>query len=133
MGDYRKAIELFEAGLKKDPTNRNLLNMVSSIYAELGEHGQAIIHLKNLTKYHPDYSNAYYFLALSQHTVEQYKEAKLSLDTFMMGKELRPDYFEKAQKLYKSLEFAIKAKDNPIDVTFENMGKSINTKNHEYW
>ncbi|MCK9480588.1 MAG: OmpA family protein [Bacteroidia bacterium] len=133
MGEYNKALEQFKAGLKKEPESKSLLNMVSAIYQELNDHESAIPYLKQLTQFHPDYANGYLFLAQSQYMMMQYKEAKLSLDTFYKGKDLRPDNVKQADKMSKSITFAINAKDHPLDITFENLGSNINSKHLEYW
>jgi outer membrane protein OmpA-like peptidoglycan-associated protein len=133
MGDYDKAIEIFERTLKKEPDNISILNMLSAIYAQSGEHAKALPHLKQLTKVNPSYANGYYFRGYSEFQLMKYKEANLSLDTFLSFKDKRPEYEKQAEKLKKTIAFAAKAMENPVSITFENMGKNINSRYHEYW
>lgn len=133
MGEYDKALDHFKAGLRSEPGDKSLLNMLGAVYQELNDHENAIIYLKQLTEYHPEYANGYYFLARSQYNIMKYKEAKLSLDTFLKGKDLRPDYIKQANIMMKSVDFAINAMAHPLDIQFENLGKNINSKYHEYW
>lgn len=133
MGDYDKAIEIFEKTLKKEPNNISILNMLSAIYAQSGEHTKALPHLKQLTAIHPTYANGFYFRGLSEFNTMKYKEAQLSLDTFLTFKDKRSEYEKNALKLKKTIAFASQAMENPVDITFENMGKNINSRYHEYW
>jgi len=128
-----KAIAMFEKGLEKVPSDRSLLNMLSSIYADMGQHEKAIDKLKTLSYYHPDYINAYWFRANSEFQIMQYEQATYSLDTFLKSKDAAPDLRKKAENLRKSSLFAATAIKTPVNVEFNNMGPEINTAAHEYF
>jgi outer membrane protein OmpA-like peptidoglycan-associated protein/tetratricopeptide (TPR) repeat protein len=132
-GETNKAIDMFEKGIAQRPDDKSLLNMLGSLYVQIGENEKAAQRLKQLTIYHPSYTNGYFFLAEVQYDIMQYDACLLSLDTFLLKKSPRKDLVEKGELLYKKASFASTMLKNPVDVTFENMGKNINTKDHEYW
>jgi outer membrane protein OmpA-like peptidoglycan-associated protein len=132
-GETQKAIETFEKGLAANPGHKDLLNMLGALYKDAGQYELAAQRLKTLTIYHYNYTNGYYFLAEMQFKIMQFKECILSIDTFLMKKPERKDLVKEAEMLQKRAKFSVKAIENPVDVTFINMGKGINSKNHEYW
>lgn len=133
IGEYTKAIDMFEKGLKKNPSDKSLLNMVSDLYARLGDHSKALQHLNALTYYHPNYATGFFYRGLSEFELMQYEKTILTLDTFLIKPDARKDLKEDAQIIQKNARFAAKALLNAQPITFENMGKNINSKHNEYW
>jgi outer membrane protein OmpA-like peptidoglycan-associated protein/Tol biopolymer transport system component len=131
--EYEKAMAMFEKGLKKKPSDRSLLNMLSSMHAQNGDHEMALIYLNSLTNYHPEYANGFFFRAESQYQLMEYQKCVHSIDTFLSKKSPRKDLIERGENLRKRANFAVEMMKNPADITFENLGKNINTKDDEYW
>lgn len=131
---YSKALE-----------NYNKAQSFNSNNAELnGKIGDCLLHTGNLEKAQSCLEKALeldksidgfytYLLGKTYHYSNQFDKAILNYKKAkILGSKMNPNVIEKIETNIKECEYAKKLMETPIDVSITNLGKAINTQNHEY-
>lgn len=95
---------------------------------------ERIYHLNQAIQKGPRlYVENYFFLAETEFNTEAYDNAKVHYVQFLKFNRINPDEKEEAEFKLKCCDFGAFAKKNPRDITYENMGPSINSEYNEYF
>ena len=91
----------------------------------------AISHLEEVIKTTPDYTDVNYELGRAYFHKHQFDKSSKYFESYISEKNTDPDRIAKIEEIKRNINNAKELIKNPIDVTFINLGKSINTKRAE--
>jgi hypothetical protein len=107
---------------------------LANLFQIHNRHKEAVDYYKVAIAVNPKfYPNGFYFMAQSQLLIEQYDDAKGSLETFLKFERINPDIKTDANRLLANAAFGADAVKNPKPFKPINVGEGINTELNEYF
>lgn len=133
-GDFVKALEILQKGLRKDSSYAKLWQYKAGIEYDMKNYKASNYSYKKLTELEPDNYSNYYFYGLSNMALQQFDEAEASFKTYLNGNMRRSkDYENNAKKILGNLGIIRKLYASPVPFNPMNLGPNVNTANGEYW
>ncbi len=133
-GDFNKALELCNKGVKKDSTSPKIWEYKANIEYDMGKYSDALKSINKLMTLEPDINKHYYSLGKTQLKLFLFDEAKKSFETYLNSTAKRPSDSEKdAKKLLANMDVMKKLVNQKVDFKPINLGPNINSKYPEYW
>ncbi len=132
-GDDKKALQLLDKVLKKEPTFIDAKIERSGIFYREGDIATSEKILDEVVAVDPNYNNRLlYTLGTIKYYNDKYDEAASLLKQFLKTDNIYKTTKVKAEKLLKKAEFAALAVKNPVPFKPEALGNLVNTYNSEY-
>lgn len=131
--DYVKALPEYQKLLKQMPKNAEYSYRVGCCYLRLyGDRTQAIPYFEAAIK--NNYNNPEIYLQLGKALCigNKFDEAIVQFKLFL-EKNTKKDMVSIAERMVESAEYAKVAIKNPINITFTNLGKEVNSKYPDYY
>lgn len=136
LPDYKGGIVLMEKAIEKDP-NFWEAHLLAGEFAEYSYQPQlAIKYYENALRINPNHSvtsSTHFYLANLKYQMGDYLGANALLDVVVKNRQANPQFVNRAREIQTSCEFAIKAMKNPLQFNPVNIGPGINTKDPEYF
>ncbi len=131
--ENRKAEKEFLRAVEMDPGFIEPYIILGEMYHKAGRYEDCIDIYLNAIEIDPDfYPNKFYYLAHSKLKLGKYEKSRQHLQTFLSYNDISNSMQENADSLLKTCDFAIEAKNSPVEFEPVNIGKSINTEFSEY-
>lgn len=130
-GNYLMAIPIYKSELRKDPDNKKIKLRLGICYINTRiNRSQAISYLEAYSKEPKPDDEVWFYLARAYQL--NYKLAE-AITTFQKFKALKPKRTIEIDRYIENCENAIKLMREPSNVTFQNMGKEINSDEPDYY
>lgn len=131
---YELAIAYLDEAIDKDPDFVEAYLMKFEVYAEQDDLVNAEYSLEEAVEVNPDfYRNAWYFLGELEMSQGKYIEAGPHYTKFLSYENLNPEMVFRSRLQIANCDFAIVAKQNPVNFQPLNMGEAINSEFAEYY
>lgn len=134
--DYKRAIELCNKAIDKDPNFIEAYLMKSDYATSIGDYETAIESLNKTIQINPNYSRTGYVyadLANLEWKTAKYKDALVHAKHYKTIPGANKDVFKKIDWLILNCEFAVNAIKNPLPFDPVNLGPGVNTDMPEYF
>lgn len=129
-----QALHFINLSLEKDKDFIEPYMLRAEIYLDRNNYAGIIESYERVFDISPDfYPFGYFIKANAEFQSGKYEDAKQSVKTFGTYKKYRERYKEPIEQLQKKCEFAIRAKQNPVDFEPVNLGENVNSPYSEYW
>lgn len=133
-GDFNNALVAYQKMLKTDPENVKYNYRVGVCYLNTNiDKSNAIPYFEKVIDLKDENPNNYYLLGRAYHYGYQFKKAISMYEKFKSLKDADPVNVEDADRQIEYCYNAIEIMKFPVDVTFENLGQTINTKYPDYY
>lgn len=130
-GNYLMAIPVYEAELKKDPENAKLKYKLGVCYLNTRlNREQAVKYLELASKDHHNEPDVWLHLGIAYHLNNRLEDALLSFEKF---KALKPKHDDEVDRYTRQVDNALKLMAHPVNVSFQNLGKDINSDEPDYF
>ncbi len=131
--DFPKAIRSLEQAIEIVPDYLDAHRELGYYYKEVGAYGKAFNHFSHIVIKHPSSGSTPVFISGElAYLSGQYDSAHVYLSKYLEKGNLIYSMKEKANRYLTNIDFALKAKANPVDFKPENLGPEINTPLLEY-
>jgi hypothetical protein len=128
--NYLMALPIYKSELKKDPNNGLLKYRLGICFLQTRvNHSQAITYLEECSKNPRADEDVWYYLARAYHLNNKIPEA---ITTYKMYKTFKPKNIAGIDRRIAQCENAMKLLKIPSNVTFQNLGKEINSDEPDY-
>ncbi len=129
--NYLDAIPQYKKLLKVDPTNHKYIFKLGMCYLNTDiDKAKAIKYFEKLTKMKKMDKETYYYLAKAYTHRYEYDKAIEALKKY---KQNPGDFADKVDKEIFNYELAQELYDNPLKVTFTNLGDKVNSEYPDYY
>ncbi|HOZ88070.1 MAG TPA: hypothetical protein PL029_09940, partial [Bacteroidia bacterium] len=129
--NYPMAIPVYKVELKKDPENNKIKYKLGICYLNTRiNYSQSITYLEEYAKDPKADEEVYFFLGRAYQLNNKLTEAIAAYKKF---EGLRPKRAAEAERYIAQCESAIKLMRKPTNVSFQNMGKEINSDEPDYY
>lgn len=130
-GNFLMAIPIYKAELKKDPDNKKIKYKLGICYLHTRiNYGQALTYLEECAKDPKTDDEVWLFLGRAYHLNYKLAEAIAAYQKFKLLKQKRAD---EATHYIEQCDNAVKFMRHPVNVTFQNLGKDINSEDPDYY
>lgn len=130
IGDYLRALEVYQKFLEKEPDNGNFNLRAGICNYKIRRHRDAIPYLEKAREL--EEIEAYYYLGLCYHLEGRLEEEISLYQKYKHREDEIEQPIEHINVLIDQARYAQEMIDNPINVDVVNMGSPINTEYHEY-
>ncbi|MES2678452.1 MAG: hypothetical protein V4635_01145 [Bacteroidota bacterium] len=129
--NYPMAIPVYKVELKKDPENIKIKYKLGICYLNTRiNYSQSITYLEDYAKDPKADEEVYFFLGRAYHLNNKLTEAIAAYKKF---EGLRPKRAAEVERYIGQCESAIKLMRKPTNISFQNMGKEINSDEPDYY
>jgi len=129
--NFPMAIPVYKVELKKDPENIKIKYRLGICYLNTKiNYSQAISYLEEYAKEPKADDEVYFYLGRAYHLNNKLAEA---ISTYQKFKGLRPKRAAEIERYINQCENGIKLMRKPTNVSFQNMGKEINSDEPDYF
>ena len=130
-GNYLMAIPIYKSELRKDPDNKKIKLRLGICYINTRiNRSQAISYLEAYSKESKSDDEVWFYLARAYQLNYKLPEA---ITTFQKFKSLKPKRAPEIDRYIEQCENAVKLMRAPSNVTFQNLGKEINSEEPDYY
>jgi len=130
-GNYLMAIPIYKSELRKDPDNKKIKLRLGICYINTRiNRSQAISYLEAYSKESKSDDEVWFYLARAYQL--NYKLAE-AITTFQKFKSLKPKRALEIDRYIEQCENAVKLMREPSNVTFQNLGKEVNSDEPDYY
>ena len=131
IGNYFEAMKEFKKQLKLDPDNDKTLLKLAQCYLNTNiDKAAAIPYLEKAAAIEKHDKEILYYLAIAYTHDSNYQKAIETLKEYQKNPGKNKD---KVPDMIKSYELSIELMQKPINITFQNMGKMINSEYPDYY
>lgn len=131
-GNYLMAIPVYQNELKKDPDNVKIKYRLGVCYLNTRiNQEQAVKYLEAASKDPKTDNEIWFFLGIAYHLTNQLEDALISFEKYKALKTKNKNA-EEVKKYIKQCDNAMKLMRKPSNVTFQNLGKGINSDEPDY-
>jgi len=129
--NYLMAIPIYRKELKKYPDNDQMRYKLAKclLYTRINRQ-EAVQHLEKLVNKNDKYAEAWKELGKAYHLTNQLEKAENAYKKYV---ELKPKKEEEIKYFLKQIANARVYMNNPVNVTFQNMGPEINSDEPDYY
>lgn len=132
--DYKVALEKMNEALDKDDEFVEAYIIKGQIFEHIGKNQKALEHYETVLEIDPDFfPNVFMSMGLLYYQEGKYEEAIKYMNDFLARDDVSVKLQEKAGKILRASQFAIKQKENPVAFHPKNLGNKINSEYNEYW
>lgn len=134
--NYEAGIGYLCKALEKDPNFVEAHLMIGEFYENILQYDKAIEHYKKALAINPNHSRSgstYFFLGNLQQATGDYAGAIRNLDIYINNRSASPELQHRAMQIRANAAFAKDAMDHPLPFEPINIGPGINTENPEYF
>jgi len=129
--NYLMAIPIYKAELKKDPDNKKILLKLGICFVNTKiSRDEAVKYLAEYTKDPKCDEEAWLYLGRAYHLNNRIDDAIAAYNKF---KSLKPKRESEVSNYLKQCNNALKLMNQPVNVTFQNLGKDINSDDPDYY
>lgn len=129
--NFLMAIPIYKVELKKDPDNKKIKYRLGICYLHTRiNYGQALTYLEEYSKTPKADEDVWLYLGRAYQL--NYKLAE-AIGAFQKYKALKPKQGAEMERYIDQCENAIKFMRKPANVTFQNMGKEVNSEEPDYY
>jgi tetratricopeptide (TPR) repeat protein len=132
-GEYMSALDEYNRLIKADPENADYNYKLGVIYVNTFiDYSKAVPYLEKAAEKGEAPKEVYYYLGRAYHLNNKFQEAIASYQKY---REVQKSKTPELNEVNRQIEMAENAKDlikRPIDVSFENVGKEINSAGREF-
>ncbi len=129
--NYLMAIPIYKVELKKDPDNKKIKYWLGICYLHTRlNYGQAITNLESYSKEPKAEDDVWFYLGKAYQL--NYKLAE-AITAYQKFKTLKPKRADEADRGIAECENAIKFMRKPSNITFQNLGKEVNSEEPDYY
>lgn len=133
LRDHKLAIKELEHALNRDDAFIEARLLLADIYFQDGNHQQSIPHWQAAIAIDSlFFPAAYYYLGSAFLRSGLYREAQQSFHTVIDMNMLSSGLMKNSKQLLQTCEFAMDAKEHPVDFSPVNPGPAINSRHAEY-
>lgn len=131
-GNYVLALKQYVQLYKKDQMNMKYNYRIGKCFLRTNfDKGRATRFLNYVTQQSDAPAESFFLLGLARMHAHQFAFARLTFKEYQRKSKRDRDAEEKAERYIQMCNRAREMINNPVDVTFENLGKSINTAANE--
>ena len=129
--NYLMAIPIYKAELKKDWENKKINYKLGVCFLNTKiSREEAVKYLKEYTKDPKCEEEAWIDLGKAYHLSNKIDEAIVAFEKFI---QLKPKREDEVKRLIEQCKNAKRFIDHPVNVTFQNLGKDINSEDPDYY
>lgn len=129
--NYLMAIPIYKEELKKTPENSKIKLKLGLCYLNTHlNHKEAVRYLQEAAADKKSDPDVYLYLGMAYHLVGNIEDALLSFEKF---KALKPKNDGEVEKYIYQCDNALKLMSKPKNVTFQNLGKEVNSEEPDYY
>jgi hypothetical protein len=129
--NYLMAIPIYKSELKKDPNNKKLLLKLGICFINTKiSREEAVKHLEQYTKDPKADEDGWLYLGRAYHLSNRIDDA---IEAYTKFKTLKPKRENEVANYLKQCSNAQKLMNQPVNVTFQNLGKDINSEDPDYY
>ena len=129
--NFLMAIPIYKVELKKDPDNKKIKYKLGICYLHTRiNYSQAITYLEDYSRESKADDDVWYYLGRAYQLNNKLAEA---ITAFQKYKGLKPKRAIEIDRYIEQCDNAIKFMRKPSNVTFQNMGKEINSEEPDYY
>ncbi|MCC6372047.1 MAG: PD40 domain-containing protein [Bacteroidia bacterium] len=130
-GNYLMAIPVYEAELRKDPDNEKLKYKLGVCYLNTRLNRElAVKYLELASKDHHNEPDVWLHLGIAYHLNNRLEDAMLAFEKFKVKK---PKHDDEVERYIRNCDNALKLMSKPVKVSFQNLGKDINSADPDYF
>jgi len=129
--NYLMAIPIYRKELKKEPDNDQMrFKLAECLLFTRVNREEAVMHLEKLIKKNDKYDEAWRELGKAYHITNNLDKAENAFKTYL---ELKPKKEEEVRRYLTQIANARLLMNNPVNVTFQNLGPEINSDEPDYY
>lgn len=129
--NYIMAIPIYKVELKKDPDNKKIKYKLGICYLNTRiNYSQAITYLEEYSKESKADDEVWFYLGRAYQLNNKLAEA---ISSFQKFKGLKPKRASETDRYIEQCENAVKFMRKPSNITFQNLGKEINSEEPDYY
>ena len=130
--NYERALKDYTRAIKKDPENEDILEkMILCYFNSNSDRSEALPLIEQLEKLNPDHKELNFYYARAAFHANQFDKAFDYLENYRNNNSLSSEVESEVDMLGNNILNAQALVKKPVDITFINLGESINTSRSE--